>query len=334
MGGPGGARAVRHRGRGGDAAAAQGAGPRRDAAARRGRRVRPVRLRRHARHPHGGHRHHRRAGVGALQRRHSRLVCLRRPRARATSVRIATSLPGRSGSSRFSRPSCQKPSHGCRARLASCGSSRARWPSSWPRTRRRRSPGTRAAGGTAWCAAPSRARRRRAQVLAQAIVTRPGHVVALVARPAGLVVVARSADVALNAAQVVKALMGRFGGKGGGRPEGAQAGGLDADAGGGVCSRLTSSFGRRVAALVVGLAIDLGCLLQLVDVPLLGLQQRLHLERRGTERTPLSRGEPVVDPAAQFAPAEKPVEQESQHERDTPVPRPAGIQSRTRYQAR
>ena len=66
--------------------------------------------------------------------------------------------------------------------------------------------------------------------LAQAVVARPGHVVALVgaSRPA-VVVVARSADATADAAQVVKTLIGRFGGKGGGRPEGAQAGGLDAD---------------------------------------------------------------------------------------------------------
>ena len=66
--------------------------------------------------------------------------------------------------------------------------------------------------------------------LAQAVVARPGHVVALVgaSRPA-VVVVARSADRTVDAAQVVKALIARFGGKGGGRAEGAQAGGLDAD---------------------------------------------------------------------------------------------------------
>ena len=68
------------------------------------------------------------------------------------------------------------------------------------------------------------------KALAQAIVARPGHVVALVggSRPA-VVVVARSADATADAAQVVKALIGRFGGKGGGRPEGAQGGGLDAE---------------------------------------------------------------------------------------------------------
>ena len=66
--------------------------------------------------------------------------------------------------------------------------------------------------------------------LAQAIVARPGHLVALVgrSRPA-VVVVARSGDVRADAASVVKALVGRFGGKGGGRPEGAQAGGFDVE---------------------------------------------------------------------------------------------------------
>ena len=67
--------------------------------------------------------------------------------------------------------------------------------------------------------------------LAQAIVARPGHLVALIgrSRPA-VVVVARSGDVGADAASVVRALIGRFGGKGGGRPEGAQGGGLEADA--------------------------------------------------------------------------------------------------------
>jgi alanyl-tRNA synthetase len=66
--------------------------------------------------------------------------------------------------------------------------------------------------------------------LAQAIVGRPGYVVVLVSRsqPA-VVVVARSADATVDAALVVKALISRFGGKGGGRPEGAQAGGFDVE---------------------------------------------------------------------------------------------------------
>jgi alanyl-tRNA synthetase len=47
------------------------------------------------------------------------------------------------------------------------------------------------------------------------------------ARPV-VAVVARSADVALDAAALFKALVTRFGGKGGGRPDLAQGGGLDA----------------------------------------------------------------------------------------------------------
>lgn len=66
--------------------------------------------------------------------------------------------------------------------------------------------------------------------LAQAVVSRPGHVVVLVgaSRPA-VVVAARSADVTVDANHLVKSLLVRFGGKGGGRPEGAQGGGLEAD---------------------------------------------------------------------------------------------------------
>jgi alanyl-tRNA synthetase len=43
-------------------------------------------------------------------------------------------------------------------------------------------------------------------------------------------VVARSADVALDSAVLLKQIVARFGGKGGGRPELAQAGGLNAGA--------------------------------------------------------------------------------------------------------
>jgi alanyl-tRNA synthetase len=67
------------------------------------------------------------------------------------------------------------------------------------------------------------------KALATAISAQPGLVAVLVgdARPA-VAVVARSADVTLDAAALFKALAGRFGGKGGGRPELAQGGGLDA----------------------------------------------------------------------------------------------------------
>jgi len=67
--------------------------------------------------------------------------------------------------------------------------------------------------------------------LASSIVSRPGYVVVLVSasRPA-VVVAARSQDVSIAANQVVAGLIARFGGRGGGRPELAQAGGLDATA--------------------------------------------------------------------------------------------------------
>jgi len=65
------------------------------------------------------------------------------------------------------------------------------------------------------------------KALAAAITGDGGAVAALVSAPSpSLVVVARSADVRLDAGTVLKALTGRFGGRGGGRPELAQGGGL------------------------------------------------------------------------------------------------------------
>jgi alanyl-tRNA synthetase len=66
--------------------------------------------------------------------------------------------------------------------------------------------------------------------LASEVVSRPGRVVFLVSatRPA-LVVVARSEGVGLDANAVVASLTVKFGGRGGGKPAFAQAGGLDAD---------------------------------------------------------------------------------------------------------
>jgi alanyl-tRNA synthetase len=66
------------------------------------------------------------------------------------------------------------------------------------------------------------------KALASAIVSRPGFVVVLVGatRPA-LVVVARSRDGSVAANQLVAALTAKFGGRGGGKPDLAQAGGLD-----------------------------------------------------------------------------------------------------------
>ena len=67
------------------------------------------------------------------------------------------------------------------------------------------------------------------KALATAIAASPGYVVVLVSttRPA-LVVAARSSDAAVSAQQVIATLTGKFGGRGGGKPELAQAGGLDA----------------------------------------------------------------------------------------------------------
>jgi alanyl-tRNA synthetase len=67
--------------------------------------------------------------------------------------------------------------------------------------------------------------------LAMAITSRDGYVVVLVSqsRPL-LVVVARSADVSVASQHAAAELTKQFGGRGGGRPELAQAGGLEADA--------------------------------------------------------------------------------------------------------
>jgi alanyl-tRNA synthetase len=65
------------------------------------------------------------------------------------------------------------------------------------------------------------------KALASAAASQPGVVAALVsaAGPA-LVVIARAPDVGLDAAAVLKALVQQFGGKGGGKPDLAQGGGL------------------------------------------------------------------------------------------------------------
>ena len=70
------------------------------------------------------------------------------------------------------------------------------------------------------------------KTMAQTISASPGRVAVLVTSASPVsIVVSRSADVAaVDAARVLKALLGRFGGKGGGRPEMAQGGGLEASA--------------------------------------------------------------------------------------------------------
>jgi alanyl-tRNA synthetase len=67
------------------------------------------------------------------------------------------------------------------------------------------------------------------KALATAITARPGHLVVFVSSSTpALAVVARSADVSVPAQQVLAALIEQFGGRGGGRPEIAQGGGLAA----------------------------------------------------------------------------------------------------------
>ena len=65
------------------------------------------------------------------------------------------------------------------------------------------------------------------KTMAASIVSRPGFVVALLSTSAPtLAVIARSDGVNVSAQQVMNALVARFGGRGGGRPELAQGGGL------------------------------------------------------------------------------------------------------------
>jgi alanyl-tRNA synthetase len=68
------------------------------------------------------------------------------------------------------------------------------------------------------------------KALAQAVAARAGHAAVLLSRPSpSLVVIARAPDASLDARQVLSALTARFGGKGGGRPELAQGGGLEGE---------------------------------------------------------------------------------------------------------
>jgi alanyl-tRNA synthetase len=70
------------------------------------------------------------------------------------------------------------------------------------------------------------------KTMAQAIVSSSSRVAVLMTSASPVsIVVSRSADVSnVDAAGVLQAILGRFGGKGGGRPEMAQGGGLDAPA--------------------------------------------------------------------------------------------------------
>jgi alanyl-tRNA synthetase len=68
------------------------------------------------------------------------------------------------------------------------------------------------------------------KTIAAAIAARPGHLALLLSAPApSAIVIARAPDVALDCAAILKHMTATFGGKGGGRPELAQGGGLQGD---------------------------------------------------------------------------------------------------------
>lgn len=69
------------------------------------------------------------------------------------------------------------------------------------------------------------------KALAQAVALEPAHAAVLFSRSVpALAVIARAPDATLDARQLLSVLTARFGGKGGGRPEMAQGGGLNAPA--------------------------------------------------------------------------------------------------------
>jgi alanyl-tRNA synthetase len=68
------------------------------------------------------------------------------------------------------------------------------------------------------------------KTIAASIAARPGHLAVLLSLPApSAIVVARATDVAADSAAILKQMTATFGGKGGGRPELAQGGGLSGD---------------------------------------------------------------------------------------------------------
>ena len=70
------------------------------------------------------------------------------------------------------------------------------------------------------------------KAMAAGVAAHPGAAAAMFsATSPALVVIARAPDVAVDAAAVLKALVARFGGKGGGKPDLAQGGGLAGDVG-------------------------------------------------------------------------------------------------------
>ena len=85
------------------------------------------------------------------------------------------------------------------------------------------------------------------KAMALAICTNPGFAVALFSTASPVMaVVARSRDVGLDSGAVLKALMAEFGGRGGGRPDLAQGGGLTGELAG-ILSRARALLGEQLA---------------------------------------------------------------------------------------
>ena len=69
------------------------------------------------------------------------------------------------------------------------------------------------------------------KTIASSIASRPGHLAVLISAPSpSFAVVARAPDVRIDSGAILKQLIAAFGGKGGGRPEMAQGGGLQGNA--------------------------------------------------------------------------------------------------------
>ena len=183
--------------------------------------------------PHRRDRRHRDLGMGAFSRRYAAGVQVRRPRApRATAccaTRCATAaVCCRSAAGELPQAieRLQGESKELRRRLKDAGARLAVFEAEALAAK------AEAVAGFRLIVEALAADAGTLKTMAQTIAASPGHVAVLVTSASPVsIVVSRSADVAaVDAARVLKALLGRFGGKGGGRPEMAQGGGLEASA--------------------------------------------------------------------------------------------------------